>query len=84
MDEAAVRAELRGWILDRANAHDRKDFNDQSDVLEEGLLSSLDVVELILFIESLRGDEVDIDLLEPEAFTCVDSIFLSFFTPSNA
>jgi len=36
-------------------------------------------VELILFIESLRGAEVDVDRIEPEALTSIDTLFATFF-----
>jgi acyl carrier protein len=42
-------------------------------------LSSLDIVELILFIESLRGSEVDQDSIEPESLTNIDSLYANFF-----
>ena len=57
---------------------------DRTKILEEGLLSSLDIVELILFIESLRGDEVDVDALEPEVFADIDSLFRNLFTRLSA
>ena len=36
-------------------------------------------MELILFIESLRGAEVDVDRIEPEALTSIDTLFATFF-----
>ena len=43
------------------------------------MLSSLDVVEFVLFIEELRGDEVDPDAIEPETFASIDSLWDAFF-----
>jgi hypothetical protein len=37
------------------------------------------VVELVLFIESLRGEEVDVDAIEPESLRNVDTLFEAFF-----
>ena len=37
------------------------------------------MVELVLFIESLRGDEVDVDAIEPESLRNVDTLFEAFF-----
>jgi hypothetical protein len=37
------------------------------------------VVELVLFIENLRGDEVDVDAIEPESLRNIDSLFEAFF-----
>ena len=60
MSEAEIRDRLRGWILERSGATGDRLVSDDLPILEEGLLSSLDIVEFILFIESLRGEEVDL------------------------
>lgn len=54
-------------------------MDDRTPILDSGILSSLDVVELVIFIESLRGEEVDVDSIEPEALLNVDSLFETFF-----
>jgi acyl carrier protein len=77
--EAEIRAALRQWILTRAQAEAGRVLNDDTPILEPGLLSSLDVVELILFIESLRGGEVDVERIEPEALTDLNALYDAFF-----
>lgn len=79
MNEAEIRKQIRDWIHGRAKdkpAH----LDDATPVLEDGILSSLDVVELVLFLENLRGAEVDTDALQPESFRDVDSIWKTFFS----
>ena len=84
MIEQEIRTELRKWVLERVGEKDKRDFDDSSPLLTEGLLSSLDVVEFILFIESLRGDEVDAEALQPEVFTSIDTVFGAFFPQAAA
>ena len=79
MSEAEIRGRLRGWILERSGATGERLASDDLPILEEGLLSSLDIVEFILFIESLRGQEVDIEAIEPEVFTNIDTLYQAFF-----
>jgi len=79
MDERAIREELRAWILERAGAPWDRLPRDDLAIVDDGLLSSLDVVEFILFIEDLRGEEVDIDRIEPDAFTNIDTLVEAFF-----
>lgn len=79
MNEGTIKEELKGWIRARAKLAATDALNDDTPILEQGILSSLDVVELVLFIESLRGDEVDIDAIEPEVLTDVDSLYAGFF-----
>ena len=84
MVEDEIRKELRGWILDRASAPEERLSRDELPILEEGLLSSLDIVEFILFIESLRGEEVDIESIEPEVFSNINTLYEAFFESKAA
>lgn len=81
MDEATIRKNLRRWILDHAKVSVAGELADDTPILEQGILSSLDIVEFVLYIESLRGEEVDTDAIEPEVFTNVDTLWESFFEP---
>lgn len=77
-DEDVVKL-LSEWVLDRAGVKDRSGFTPTTKIIDDGLLTSLDVVELILFIEDLRGAEVDVDALEPESFESVTTLMATFF-----
>lgn len=77
--EAEVRAQLRAWIVGRAKKPVGPGFGDETLVLQEGILNSLDVVEFVLFIESLRGEDIDPDAIEPDAFANVSAIYSRFF-----
>lgn len=79
MDEARIRSQLKTWIVEHTKAPKPVVVEDDTRILEKGILSSLDVVEFVLFIESLRGEEVDTDAIEPEAFASVDALYRFFF-----
>jgi len=79
MEEAQVKAKLRNWIVKRAKTSPGPDFSDQTLILEERILSSLDVAEFVLYIESLLGEEVDVESLQPEVFASVNTIHEAFF-----
>ena len=67
MDEAEIRARLRQWIVSHAKANPTAArLDDQTPLLDTGLLSSLDIVEFVLYVEEIRGEEVDTDDIEPE------------------
>ena len=83
MSEAEVREKLRAWILARAKSAPSGPLEDETPILEAGFLSSLDVVELILFIERLSGKEVDVDAIEPEVLTSIDTLYEGFFAPAG-
>lgn len=79
MQESDVRTKLRDWILKHAKTPPGAGFTDQTQLLEQGILSSLDIVEFVLFIESLRGEDVDVEDIEPTVFTSIDSLYEAFF-----
>jgi acyl carrier protein len=79
MQELEVRAKLRNWITKHAKKPLGAGFDDQTPVLELGILSSLDIVEFVLYIESLRGDELDPDHIQPEAFSNINMLYSAFF-----
>ena len=79
MSEAEIRERLRAWILARSKTANGRELADDTPILETGLLSSLDVVELVLFVESLKGEEIDVDAIEPEVLTNIDTIVAGFF-----
>lgn len=80
MDEDDVRSQLRRWIREHSKTSiGPNDLTDQTALLDQGYLSSLDIVELVLFIEELREDEVDTDEIEPEVFTSIDTLYEGFF-----
>lgn len=75
MNREEARARLRVWVRERSG----QEIADDAPIFETGLLSSLDVVELILFIETLKGDEIDANLLDPDVFTSIETILAGFF-----
>lgn len=84
MAEADIKHKLRAWIVDRSKQPDAKDIlTDDTPIIDSGLLSSLDIAEFVLYIESLLGDEIDIDDLEPEAFTSTNTMYETFFAQGS-
>ncbi len=83
MTEAEIRDRLRDWILDRSKSPPGTELTDNTPILESGLLSSLDVVELVVFVENLKGEEVDVDAIEPEVITNIDTLYKGFFGPNG-
>jgi acyl carrier protein len=83
MTEPEIKDLLRAWIVNRAKSKPDS-LTDDMPVLELGILSSLDIVELILHIERLRdGAEVEVDSLEPAAFRNINSMYSAFFAPAS-
>ena len=79
MDASETRNQLRAWIQERAKAKIDGELTDETPLLESGLLSSLDVTELIVYLEYLRGEEIDIEKLEPGLLRNINTLYQGFF-----
>jgi acyl carrier protein len=79
MQELEVREKLRGWMAKHSKKPLPSQFDDRTPVLELGILSSLDIVEFVLYIESLRGADIDPDGIEASAFSSIDTVYSAFF-----
>lgn len=75
LDESEVRGRLRAWVSERS----RRELTDSMPLFETGLLSSLEVVELLLFIEGIKGEQIDLENVDPDILTSIDTIYKGFF-----
>ena len=70
-DELA--APILAWILERVDAGPAE-VEARTPLLEEGRLDSLQIVELVNFIESRFGVAIDLEEMLPENFETVEHI----------
>jgi len=84
-DEAEIRRLIRQWIVQHGKRDVRiGELTDSTPILENGLLSSLEVAELVLYLEHLLGAEIALENLEAEVFQSVDSLWARLFAPQRA
>ena len=77
-EEQAVRDKLRRFVIEHAR-RSVEDLTDDTLILEEGIVSSLEIVELVLYIENLLGTEIDADEIDPRMFASIDTLYQAFF-----
>ena len=68
---------LRHWISKRACQH-IDSLTDETPVLDAGFLTSLDVLELVLFVETETGREINLEALQPESIRTISTMVASF------
>lgn len=76
-DQSHAKQALRGWLGE--NSRSDAAIDDDTPLLEQRLITSLQVVELVLLIEELSGRPIDAALLEPGSFHDVNTICAKFF-----
>lgn len=74
---------LRAHIATLSGVATPEQIGDDTPLIESRILSSLQIVELLLFLEELRGKPVHPKELTPAAFRTVRSIHATFLAGSE-
>ncbi|MGH3164700.1 MAG: acyl carrier protein [Trebonia sp.] len=69
---------LRGWILSRNP--ELHDLDPDTDIIESRIIDSLQFVEMLLYVEELRGAEIDEETLNIEFFRTLNQIDRNFLS----
>lgn len=65
-------AEIKGWLQE--NVTGNREISDDEPLIENGVLTSLQTVELVMFMEDRFGITVEDDELDEENFGSVENI----------
>ena len=82
--ESEIRDALRQWIAGASGNTDPEDLSDDTPLFRSGVLKSVQVSDLILYIEELAARAVDVEQLKPGAFRDIDTIYRNFFARDHA
>jgi acyl carrier protein len=77
--EPEVRAHLARWVAERSQRVLAEDISGDTPILERRLITSVQVMDLILEIEQLSGKSIDVSRLKPGVFKDIDTIYRNFF-----
>lgn len=76
--EAAIKDAIRKWVATHAKAP-CPEILDSTRLIEERLITSLQILDLVLFLEELRCAPLDASRLKPGAFADISEIYKTFF-----
>ena len=79
-----VKAALRSWVEERNPGLEPGVIDNATPLVEARYLTSVQVMDLVLFIEELRRAPVDPASFRPGAFRSIDAIYHAFFSPAEA
>ncbi len=83
MQSNQILDEITVWLRRKNGSFDFGYFDCDTDLIDEGILSSLDFVEFILFLEQRSGTHILDEDMEPAHFRTVRSIMRRFFCPPD-
>lgn len=79
MSEFEIKLCLREWIAAKSRHVDAAKLCDDTPLFDQRMLSSLQMMDLILFIEQLSRKGIDPNALRPAGFASVNEIYRTFF-----
>jgi len=78
MSEQDKKKQLKEWIIKKNGKISSQDLNEETGILEKKIISSLQVMDLILYLEKINGSPVDLENIKPGAFSTINSIYNTF------
>jgi hypothetical protein len=69
---------LRMWVLENGRKIDGVELTDETPLLEKRILSSLQIADLLLFLEELRGAPVELEGLTGASFRDLGAMSRTF------
>ena len=82
--EDHIRDALKRWIADSSGRTSPEQLEDDTPLFKSGILKSVQVTDLILYIEELAERSVDVEQIKPGVFRDIDTIYRNFFANDHA
>ena len=77
--EPEIRQALRDWVVKTNGKIGPDRVSDQTAIIEQRIINSLHIMDLILFIEKESGRSIDVRQLKVGVFRNIDTIYKNFF-----
>ena len=74
---------IKQWIVNKNGKIRLEELKDSTPIIEQRIISSLQIMDLILYIETLSGNSIDVDSLKPGVFKDVNTIVTNFLKESK-
>jgi acyl carrier protein len=78
VSDLEFRQALRDWIVRTSGKVGKDELSDDMPIMERRIITSVQVMDLILFIEETTGNVVDVEQLKPGAFRDINEIVARF------
>ena len=79
-----TRDALRQWIAGVSDKATLENFVDDTPLFRNGILKSIQVSDLILYIEEVTGRAVDVEQIKPGVFRDIETIYRNFLAHDHA
>lgn len=73
-----LKDSVRQWVLKNNKKISPDELDNTTPLLEKRIISSLQIMDLILFLESLQKGSISVENLNAESFASIDAIYTHF------
>lgn len=80
--EENLKNELRNWVLKVSTKVTPEELNFDTLLIDTRIISSMQVMELILHLEKLKGSRLNMKNIKPGVFKNINSIYDTFLKVS--
>jgi acyl carrier protein len=80
--EEEFKTELKNWVLQKSTKVTAEELTYSTPLIDTRIISSMQVMELILFLEKLKGSRLNMKNIKPGVFQDINSIYNSFLKVS--
>ena len=75
---AEFKQALRDWVVKTSRKISAEDLDDNTPIIEQRIITSLQTMDLILFLEQLTGNAMDVEKLKVGVFRTINVIYENF------
>ncbi len=72
---AEFKQALKDWVVKTSNKISAEDLDDNTPIIEQRIITSLQTMDLILFLEQLTGNAMDVEKLKVGVFRTINVIY---------
>jgi len=77
--EAEIKQTLRAWVIRTNGKISLQVIDDETPIIEQRIITSLQIMDLILFLEKESGRPIEVERLKPGVFRNINVIYRNFF-----
>ncbi len=69
---------LREWVAKTSGKVSAEELDDDTPIIEQRIITSLQTMDLILYLEELTGNAIDVEKLKVGVFRTINAIYENF------
>jgi acyl carrier protein len=82
LSEGELNGRIRDWVAKNGQRQDLGRVSDETDLIASGALDSMGFIELLIYVESIIGRNIDLSDFDPSVFTSIQGLARSILAPA--